>query len=190
MARGVTRRDLTTARQVVDLADAVRKRPDLGRDELAALLARAGQSPESLTSSALTTADAARLRAAIGRLADVLRETDTDRAATALNDILAECGARPRLSRHDGSAWHLHVDRADDAGWDEWLLASGAHALAQILSEHGRPAWGVCHAHDCAAFYLAVGPGLERRYCSATCSSRARVAAHRQRKATTGHASN
>lgn len=185
MARSVNRRDLTAARRVVELADAVRRRPDLGRDELARLLVHCGEPPESLTEEAFTTADATRLRAAVERLAAVLRESDTDRAAAALNAILAECGARPRLSRHDGSAWHLHVDRADDAGWDEWLLASGAHALAQLLSEHGRPAWGVCHAHECTAYYLDTGPGPERRYCSSTCSSRARVAAHRQRKAAT-----
>jgi predicted RNA-binding Zn ribbon-like protein len=183
--RGANGRDPSAARRVVELADAVRRRPDLGRDELAEVLVHCGEPLESLTGAAFTTDDAARLRAAIERLTAILRESDTDRAATALNDILAECGARPRLSRHDGSAWHLHVDRADDAGWDEWLLASGAHALAQILSEHGRPAWGVCNAPDCSAFYLDIGPGLHRRYCSSTCSSRTRVAAHRQRKAAT-----
>ena len=186
MARGASWADPMAARRVVELADAARRQPDLGRDELAALLVRCGQPPESLTGAAFTGHDATRLRAAIDRLTAVLRESDADRAATALNDILAECGARPRLSRHGGGAWHLHIDRADDAGWDEWLLASGAYALAQILSEHGKPAWGVCHAHDCSAFYLDVGPGPERRYCSSTCSSRARVAAHRQRKATAG----
>jgi len=184
MKDGVSRRDLAVARQVVELADAVRKQPDLGGDDLAALLADCGQSPESLTGATFTAHDVARLRAAVERLAAVLRETDADRAATALNGILAECGAWPRLSRHDGSTWHLHVDRADDARWDERLLASGAYALAQILGEHGRPAWGVCHAHDCSAYYLDVGPGLGRRYCSSTCSSRTRVAAHRQRRAT------
>jgi predicted RNA-binding Zn ribbon-like protein len=186
VAHGANRPDLTAARWVVELADAARRQPDLGRDELAALLVRCGQSPENLTGAAFTGHDATRLRAAIERLTAVLRESDADRAATALNDILADCGARPRLSRHDGGTWHLHIDRADDAGWDEWLLASGAHVLAQILSEHGRPAWGVCDAHDCSAFYLDIGPGLKRRYCSSTCSSRARVAAHRQRKAAAG----
>ena len=170
------------AARVVALANALRLAPDLGRSQLAAVLADHGEPLESLTGQSFSEQDARRLAAAIERLAAILAETDTDRAASRINAILAECGARPRLSRHDGSTWHLHVDHSDDAAWDEWLLASGAHALAQLLSERGGVAWGVCHAHSCSAYYLAVGPGPARRFCSATCSSRARVAEHRRRK--------
>lgn len=172
--------------RVVALANALRLEPDLERSQLADILARYGEPLESLTEDAFSMQDARRLAAAVDRLAAILRETDTDRAASRINAVLAQCGARPRLSRHGGSAWHLHVDRDDDADWDEWLLASGAHALAVLLSDHGGIAWGVCHAHDCSAYYLAVGPGPARRYCSATCSSRARVAEHRRRKRAAG----
>ena len=170
------------AARVVALANALRLEPELGRSQLTAVLADYGEPLESLTEQSFSEQDARRLSAAVERLAAILSETETDRAASGINAILAECGARPRLSRHDGSAWHLHVDRSDEAAWDEWLLASGAHALAQLLSDHGGIAWGVCHAHSCSAYYLAVGPGPTRRFCSATCSSRARVAEHRRRK--------
>jgi predicted RNA-binding Zn ribbon-like protein len=171
------------ARRLADIANALRADPELPREELAGLLVRHGERPEDLTEEGFSPACAAELRAAVARLAAVLAETDTDRAAHALNEILTECGARPRLTRHGGRhPWHLHVDRGEDAGWADWFLASGALALAQIVTEYGRAAWGECAAPGCSAFYLDTGPGSARRHCSATCASRARVAAHRRRR--------
>ncbi|WP_329520914.1 CGNR zinc finger domain-containing protein [Spirillospora sp. NBC_01491] len=168
--------------RLIELANAVRADPGLGRDALAALLLRHGETLADVAGEAFTEADAGSLRAALVRLTGVLTETDPDRAAMALNALLAESGARPRLSRHDGHGWHLHVDRGDDAGWADWLLASSALALAQIISETGRPAWGECAATGCARLYLGTGPGTARRFCSSACASRERVAAHRRRK--------
>ncbi|MFC6885999.1 MULTISPECIES: CGNR zinc finger domain-containing protein [Actinomadura] len=181
MGSTVIRQGFRPGERLVEIANAVRERPGLPRDDLAALLLRHGESPADLAPGSFTDADAAGLRDAAARLADVLAETDPDRAALALNALLDECGARPRLSRHDGHAWHLHVDRGDDASWAEWFTASGALALAQILSETGRPAWGECAAPGCSRLYLGTGPGTARRYCSSTCASRTRVAAHRRR---------
>ncbi|MDT0264800.1 CGNR zinc finger domain-containing protein [Streptomyces sp. DSM 44915] len=169
------------AHRLVELANAVRADPALPRAELAALLVRHGERPADVRRDRLTEADAAALRAAAGRLADVLAEPDTDRAAEALNALLAECGARPRLSRHDGQRWHLHVDRGEDASWADWFTASSAHALAQLLSERGGLAWGACAAPACGRLFLALGPGSRRRHCSPGCANRARVAAHRRR---------
>lgn len=170
------------AERLVDLANAVRMSPGPSRDALAGLLVRHGERPEDVTARAFTAEDADALRAAVVRMSGVLTDTDTDRAARTLNRLLDECGARPRLSRHDGHAWHLHVDRGDDAGWADWLLASGALALAQLLSEHGRITWGECASPRCSTLFLDNGPGSARRYCSGTCASRERVAAHRRRK--------
>ncbi|MFG2756094.1 CGNR zinc finger domain-containing protein [Streptomyces wuyuanensis] len=170
------------AERLVDLANAVRVSPEVSRDSLAGLLVRHGERPEDVTTRAFTAEDADALRAAVVRMTGVLTETDTDRAARTLNTLLEECGARPRLSRHDGHAWHLHVDRGDDAGWADWLLASGAMALARLLSEHGRITWGECASPRCSTLFLDNGPGSARRYCSGTCASRERVAAHRRRK--------
>ncbi|MFD9214703.1 CGNR zinc finger domain-containing protein [Streptomyces sp. NPDC059544] len=142
--------------------------------------------PEDVTDRAFTAGDADALRAAVVRMTGVLTETDTDRAAHALNALLAECGARPRLSRHDGHGWHLHIDRGEDAGWADWLLASGALALARLLSEHGRISWGECASPRCTTLFLDNGPGSARRYCSGACASRERVAAHRRRRRSAG----
>ncbi|MCK7626160.1 CGNR zinc finger domain-containing protein [Streptomyces sp. RS10V-4] len=170
------------AERLIDLANAVRAAPDLSRAALAELLARHGESPADLTERAFTERDADALRGAAARITAVLTETDTDRAAHALNDLLAACGARPRLSRHGGHPWHLHVDRGDEASWADWFLASSALALAQILTEYGRVPWGECAAAGCTVLYLGTGPGSARRYCSSACATRERVAAHRRRK--------
>ena len=97
--------------------------------------------------------------------------------------IPARYAGPPRLSAHDGAHWHLHVDRADDAPWDAWLLASGALALAVLLASagHDRPPFGTCDAADCRMCYLDSGRGGGRRYCSPRCATRTRVAAFRAR---------
>ncbi|KOU24759.1 hypothetical protein ADK52_13030 [Streptomyces sp. WM6372] len=172
----------SVGRRLVDLAEAVRTDPGLPRTELAAVLVRHGEHPADLTEEAFAEADAAELRAAARRIGEVLAETDEDRAVEALNALFAQYGTRPRLTRHDGRSWHLHVDRGERAGWGEWFLASGALALSQLLTEYGRIAWGACAAGGCGRFFLGAGPGSARRYCSATCATRARVAAHRRRK--------
>ncbi|WP_327355076.1 CGNR zinc finger domain-containing protein [Streptomyces sp. NBC_01304] len=171
------------AQRLIDLANAVREDPAVGREALAEVLAEHGETPADLSPRAFRKEDADELRAAVLRVTDVLVETDTDRAAETINDLLERCAARPRLSRHDGHAWHLHMDRGDDAGWGDWFTAASATALAQILSEHGRPAWGACAAPGCGTFFLGTGPGDPRRYCSPRCASRVRVAEHRRRKA-------
>ncbi|MFF4369694.1 CGNR zinc finger domain-containing protein [Streptomyces sp. NPDC001594] len=172
----------SAAGRLIELAEAVRADPALPRDELAAMLARHGEHPADLAPEAFGEPEAAELRAAARRMARVLAETDEDRAAEALNGLLEECGTRPRLTRHDGHPWHLHVDRGDGARWGDWFLASGALALAQLLTEHGRIAWGACAAPGCGRLFLGTGPGSARRYCTPTCATRARVAAHRRRK--------
>ncbi len=170
------------AERMIDLANAVRAAPELPREALVALLVRHGESADDLTEGAFSERDADELRGAAARIAGLLAETDTDRAAHALNEVMAACGARPRLSRHGGHPWHLHVDRGDDAGWGDWFLASSAVALAQILTEYGRVPWGECAASGCTTLYLGTGPGSARRYCSTACATRERVAAHRRRK--------
>lgn len=170
------------AERAVELADALRRDPALPRERLVELLRRHGESPADLTALAFPEREAEALRAAAPRITAVLTEPDADRAAAALNEILAEHASPPRLLRHGGHDWHLHVDRGDDSGWAEWFLASSALALAQLLSDRGRPAWGACAGSGCLALFLDTGPGSARRYCSTTCATRARVAAHRERR--------
>lgn len=181
MDQGTGRQGFHPAQRAVDLAEAVRRDPEVSRDELAAILREHGETDADVGADVFDAAAAAELVAAIRRLTAVLRAADVDTAAEGLNALLAECAARPRLTRHGGHPWHLHVDRADDAGWGEWFLTSSALGLAQLLSERGRLAWGECAAAGCGALFLDAGPGSPRRFCSPTCATRTRVAAHRDR---------
>ena len=116
------------------------------------------------------------------RLREVLVCTDRDEAATLLNELLAEYAARPRLVRHEGWDWHLHVDSADDAPWAEWLASSAALALANVLVAADGVPWGECAADGCERVYVHDGRGGDRRYCSTTCSTRERVRELRRRR--------
>lgn len=126
----------------------------------------------------LSAADVTDIRAAAGELQGVLDATDPDTAARLLNGILARTASVPQLSDHDEAPWHLHLT-PPDAGPGQWLLATGALALADLLSRRGRPAWGRCAA--CPRYFVHDGRGTARRFCSSRCATRARVAAHRSR---------
>lgn len=168
------------AQRLLDLANLLDAEPDASADDLAAVLAAHGETAADLDD--FDERDAAAIRPVVSRLAAVLREADTDRAASAINELLATYASRPRLSNHDGHTWHLHVDSHDDAPWAEWLAASSALALAQLLSERGRAAWGQCAAPGCSTLFLDTGPGSPRKYCSPTCATRDRVARHRAKR--------
>ena len=105
---------------------------------------------------------------------------DTGAAADRINGLLAGRARPPRLTTHrGGSGWHLHVDSSDEAPWAEWFLTSSCLALAVLLADRQAPPAGLCASHACGKPFVNVGRGAARRYCSATCGSRERVARHR-----------
>ncbi|MFC4909989.1 CGNR zinc finger domain-containing protein [Actinomadura gamaensis] len=124
--------------------------------------------------------DVVALRAVADRLWDVFGAPDLDTAARRINALMAEMGGPPRLSAHDGTFWHLHADRSDDASWAEWFAASSALALAVLLAERRALPGGLCASPACGRPFVMTGRGAPRRYCSARCGSRERVAAHRR----------
>jgi predicted RNA-binding Zn ribbon-like protein len=121
------------------------------------------------------------LRAAALELREVFLAGDVATAADRINGLLAGRAHPPRLSSHGGaSGWHVHVDSSDDAPWGEWFLTSSALALAVLLAERQAPPAGICASPACGRPFVNVGRGSTRRYCSAACGTRERVAAHRQ----------
>jgi hypothetical protein len=129
----------------------------------------------------IADADVVALQAVAVRLHEVFAAPDTATAARCLNDILAEAAGPPRLSSHGGSSWHLHLDSSDDdAPWDEWFATSSAAALAALLTSRQGPPGGLCAAVGCGLPFAHLGGGTPRRYCSARCATRERVAAHRR----------
>jgi hypothetical protein len=128
----------------------------------------------------ISPADYAELRAAAVPLYEVFAAGDTAQAADRINALLAGRAQAPRLTSHHGSTgWHLHVDSDDDAPWGEWFLTSSCLALAILLSERQQPPAGICASPSCGRPFVNTGRGTERRYCSARCGTRERVAAHR-----------
>ncbi len=128
----------------------------------------------------ISAADLTELRQAALDLREVFAAGDTRAAAERINGLLAGRARPPRLTAHGGgSGWHLHVDSNDDAPWAEWFLTSSCLALAVLLADRQAPPAGLCASHSCGRPFVNVGRGAARRYCSATCGSRERVARHR-----------
>jgi predicted RNA-binding Zn ribbon-like protein len=129
----------------------------------------------------ISPADLEGLRRAALELREVFTAGDVATAADRINGLLGGRAHPPRLTTHRGaSGWHLHVDSSDDAPWGEWLLTSSALALAVLLAERQAPPAGICASPTCGRPFVNVGRGSARRYCSAACGTRQRVAAHRQ----------
>ncbi len=129
-------------------------------------------------------ADLAGLRQAAARLRDVFEAGDAGTAADRLNGLLAGRAHPPRLTTHGGaSGWHLHVDGGDDAPWAEWFLTSSCLALAVLLAERQAPPGGFCASPSCGRPFVNTGRGSARRFCSAACGTRERVARHRASEA-------
>lgn len=162
------------ARRAAELVAAL-DRDEPSPAEVRAVLAAHGEPPTSEP----TGSDLARLRAPARELREVFAATDTGQAAAALNGILRRHAHRPRLTSHDHTTWHLHVDSHDDADWVEWFATSSALALAILLAERQEPPGGLCAAPGCGRPFVPSGSGGARRYCSARCATRVRVARHR-----------
>ena len=156
-----------------------------GRAELIAVLRKYGE-PEPIEISA---ADLAELRHAARLLREVFAAADAGTAADRLNGLLASRARPPRLTSHGGtSGWHVHVDGGDDAPWADWFLTSSCLALAVLLAERQAAPAGLCAARSCGRPFVNVGRGALRRYCSAACGTRDRVARHRAIQAGTSEA--
>jgi hypothetical protein len=119
----------------------------------------------------------------VQRLFGVCAAASDDDAAAAINGLFEAHAQLPRLTAHDGTRWHLHLDSSDDAPLHEWIATSAALALALMLSESGRDGWGICRAEDCGRVFLRTGAHRRRSACSDRCATRARVRELRRRRA-------
>jgi predicted RNA-binding Zn ribbon-like protein len=129
----------------------------------------------------LDARDVAGLAEVRERLGEVFGAAGVDTAAALVNRLLEGAQAPPRLSNHDGTPWHLHV--TDDAApWSQWLAAITGLGLARLIAEDGVARIGRCAAPGCGAAFAGGPRNHARRYCSAACANRARVAAFRARR--------
>ena len=106
---------------------------------------------------------------------------DLTRAATTLNTLLAQTGARPQLDPLPGGGWHVHFHGTNDdlaTGWSAGCATGLALALGSNLA--GR--LGICHADRCDRVYVDTSKNGSRRFCSTTCQNRVKAAAFRSRR--------
>lgn len=139
--------------------------------------ARAARAAQPDTIDAVSEAAAALRRVFVAADAG-----DLDTTAAAINDTLARYEARPELSQHDGRDWHLHF-HAGTADLAAGLAASGATALALVVSDSGTDRLGVCEATACDRVYVDTSRNASKRYCSTACQNRTKAAAFRARRA-------
>lgn len=114
------------------------------------------------------------------RLRAVLEAEDPEAAVTRLNLLLADVGAVPRISLHDGAA-HLHFE-ADDGSPARRLGVVAAVGLGVALVDGGLDRFGSCASETCEDVFVDSSKNRSRRYCSDTCANRENVAAHRRRR--------
>ncbi|MEU5738774.1 MULTISPECIES: CGNR zinc finger domain-containing protein [Streptomyces] len=174
---------LSTARRTAALVNVLAAGPsDVGGGPAVEAVAEVLRAHGEKEPFDLTARDVQGMREAATLLRDVFAAESADAAAHVLNRLLGAHTGRLRLSSHrGGSPWHPHVDRADDAPWPEWFLASSCLALTVLVWDRQRPPGRICASGSCRNVFIARGSGPERRYCSRRCATRERVAAHRRR---------
>jgi predicted RNA-binding Zn ribbon-like protein len=129
-----------------------------------------------------TGEDLEQVRRLRDRLRKVFEAADHRAAAGLLNRLLADAGASPQLTDHDGGPWHLHYTAAR-APLGRRLAADTAMALAVIIAEQGFDRLRVCEGERCRDVFVDRSRNRSRRYCSPeVCGNRASVAAYRARQ--------
>jgi len=116
------------------------------------------------------------------QLLAIFSVSDIKKTVGLLNSLLEQYASKPRLSNHNGSFWHIHIDSSDHAPWDEWLATSSALAFAILLAEKQRNPGGLCASRNCGRPFIDTGKGGGRSYCSPRCATRERVSAYRRRE--------
>lgn len=119
------------------------------------------------------------VRAARARLRDMWL-LDRDDAAEAVNDLLAQARALPRLVRHDDLDWHIHATEPD-APLARRILVEAAMALVDVIRADEMHRLRVCDADDCESLYVDLSKNASRRFCSTRCGNRMAVRAYRAR---------
>jgi predicted RNA-binding Zn ribbon-like protein len=122
-----------------------------------------------------------RLRARLGRIwATADQEV---RTVAAVNELLADTGATPWLTRHvEMPDWHLHLASADDP-LAQRMGAEMAMALADLIRAGELRRLKICAAPDCDAVLVDLSRNRSRRFCdTGNCGNRQHVAAYRQRR--------
>lgn len=130
------------------------------------------------------TDDLAEVRSLRHDFARVFTTSSDAEAAELVNAIVAGGTSTPKLTNHDGHAWHIHYSR-DEASLACRLTVECGIALAHVISAGERERLRRCAAPGCDAALIDLSRNRSKRYCDArTCGNRLHVAAYRERRRT------
>jgi predicted RNA-binding Zn ribbon-like protein len=99
-----------------------------------------------------------------------------------LNAMLERHPVRPRISGHDAQTWHLHVNDSTDSV-AAILIGEALFGMTIAVTELGADRFGWCAEESCHSAFFDATVNHSKRFCCPRCSTRANVAAYRQRKA-------
>jgi predicted RNA-binding Zn ribbon-like protein len=132
--------------------------------------------------SRLTQSDLAAVHELRHRIRPAFGAADDAFAAQIVNQLVGQAPVTPRLTDHDGYAWHMHYF-APGASLAEHLAVDCGMALAHVLSLGERERLRVCDAPGCDQVLVDLSRNRSKRYCDArTCGNRLHVAAYRERR--------
>ena len=109
-------------------------------------------------------------------------ESGESEVVEALNAMLADAHAVPRLVDHDGIGWHVHATPLD-APLAQRMSVEFAFAMIDVVRADGLDRLRVCEAEDCDDVVVDLSKNRSRRYCDGGCAAKAHTAAYRARKA-------
>lgn len=111
----------------------------------------------------------------------VFEAADPEIAAGILNRLIADSGAHPEVTNHDGP-WHLHFAPLG-APPAKRVAAEAATALAVIIASGSFDRLRSCEGVRCVDVFVDESRNRSRRYCSpSVCGNRASVKAYRARQ--------
>ena len=96
--------------------------------------------------------------------------------APVVNTLLAAARPTPALGRYGGVVWEVPEGRSPLRGALGVVLLDWVHA-------HGAERLGVCGGNRCADAFVDASPAGRKKFCSASCLNRHKVAEHRRRAA-------
>ena len=130
-----------------------------------------------------TTAELESLRALRPRLRALWNAETDEQVVSAVNAMLDEGGALPRLVNHDALGWHIHAN-TPDAPLADRVMVEIAMAWVDVLRQGERARMKRCAADDCEAVLVDFSRNRSKRFCDVgNCGNRMNVRAFRARNA-------
>lgn len=128
----------------------------------------------------LTGAQAEAVWAWSRHLAACFGQQSLEQRCRAINALLAEASAGPRISLHDGHP-HLHYSAADADAADH-IRAVTAAGLAYVVCSADARRLGRCARSTCRLAFVDTSRNGRRAYCSVRCANNDAVTRHRRRR--------